>query len=328
MKDELLNNWKAPRDEYLPNFIIGGAMKSGTSTLHTILAQHPKVFLPEEEVGFFDIDNIAEHFDFNFFDKQKKEWIFQDMQKNPDALWNWYGDKFKDGHGLLCGEDSTTYITSEIAAQRIALQKKEIKVLFMLRQPSKRAYSNYHHLLRSGIVDHTFEDTLQFNPQLILHRSLYKQQLAAYYKHLPKEQIKVIVFEELVSEPKKIMAEVCDFLGIDVHLFDPEVFNTHSNKGKLPTFFWLQRFKNRFSRGFGNSFYLKILPFRAPDSVIRRFMSDKILNRISGTINPLKEKAAPKMNEATKDYLDTYFKKELSGLDELVGQEVLSKWFK
>ena len=322
-----MSNWKAPSQDYLPNFIIGGAMKSGTSTLHTILAQHPKIFLPVEEVGFFDIDNIVEHFDFNFFDKKKKQWVFQDMETHPKALWEWYGDKFKPGAGKLCGEDSTTYITSELAAQRIALQDKEIKVLFMLRQPSKRAYSNYHHLLRSGIVAHTFEDTLQFNPQLILKRSLYKQQLEAYYKHLPKEQIKVIVFEDLVAAPKKVITEVCEFLDVDVDEFEASVFTTHANKGRLPLFFGVQRWKNLFSRGFGNSFYLKILPVKAPVSVVRRFVPAKIINRVSGVFNPLREKKAPAMNPGTKTYLDTYFSKELQGLDELTGQEILSKWF-
>ncbi|TXE17122.1 sulfotransferase [Psychroserpens burtonensis] len=62
-----MNKWIATETNLLPNFTIGGAMKSGTSAKHRILMQHPKVFIPKKEAGFFDIDNILEHSDFNFF---------------------------------------------------------------------------------------------------------------------------------------------------------------------------------------------------------------------------------------------------------------------
>jgi len=324
---DLSKNWKAPKDAVVPDFIIGGAMKSGTSTLHAMLTQHPEVFIPEEEIGFFDIDNVIEHYDFNFYDKKTKRWTSQDMIKEPVLLWDWYSEKFKEGKGKMLGEDSTSYLTSKFAAERISIQEKHIKLIFMLRHPSKRAYSNYFHLVRSGIVGHSFEDVLQFHPNLVLRRSLYKEQLESYYKYFPKENIKIVIFEDLVEDPKAVMKDMCSFLNLDMEAFDPSVFKIHSNKGKLPRSSRVHRLKNLFFRRYGNSFYQKTLPNKAPGNVVKRTLIPKVANRIHGILNPLKDRKASRMNPGTQEFLDDYFKKELDGLDELVGTEVLSKWF-
>jgi hypothetical protein len=103
-----MNNWITSEIELLPEFIIGGAMKSGTSTLHAILDKHPKIFMPSYEIGFFDIDNILVHNDFNFYVESK--WVNQSMDKNPKLMWDWYHSKFREGESLVKGEDSTTYL--------------------------------------------------------------------------------------------------------------------------------------------------------------------------------------------------------------------------
>ncbi|WP_417858953.1 sulfotransferase [Xanthomarina gelatinilytica] len=96
-----MNNWIAPDTNLLPDFIIGGAMKSGTSTIHNILEKHPKVFIPKKEIGFFDIDNILEHSDFNFFTDNK--WVSQSMDNDPEKMWRWYQEKFKGKETSLKG---------------------------------------------------------------------------------------------------------------------------------------------------------------------------------------------------------------------------------
>src|SRR5690554_4926323 len=121
MKDKQQNYWVSSQPEKLPDFIIGGAMKSGTSTLHSILDRHPDVNLAHNELGFFDVDGIMEHPDFNFFDERSKIWVSQSMLENPEILWNWYYSNFDPlrNDNIIIGEDSTTYLTSSIAAKRI-----------------------------------------------------------------------------------------------------------------------------------------------------------------------------------------------------------------
>ena len=61
------NNWKSNQPESLPDFIIGGAMKSGTTSLHAILNSHPDIAIVQNELSFFDIDCMLQHPDFNFY---------------------------------------------------------------------------------------------------------------------------------------------------------------------------------------------------------------------------------------------------------------------
>ena len=268
--NSVTKHWKAPEDAILPDFIIGGAMKSGTSTLHAILDLHPDVFIPKEEIGFFDIDNIVQHYDFNFYDKRNNSWIAQDMKHEPAKYWNWYSEKFKEGKQKLRGEDSTSYLASKFAAQRIALQDEAIKMIFLLRQPSKRAFSNYHHLVRSGVISRTFEDVLQYSPEKVLERSRYKDQLEEYYEHIPKENIKVIVFEDLVANPEDTMKDVCDYLGLNFEKFEASAFHTYANPGRFPLFPRLYRMKNALNRRFGNTFYLEESPRKGAKKCCKR----------------------------------------------------------
>ena len=62
------SNWISDQPENLPDFIIGGAMKSGTTSLHAILDAHPDIAIQRDELGFFDMDSIVQHPDFNFYD--------------------------------------------------------------------------------------------------------------------------------------------------------------------------------------------------------------------------------------------------------------------
>ncbi|HBH05766.1 MAG TPA: hypothetical protein DDX92_04090 [Flavobacteriales bacterium] len=320
-----MNNWITSEIELLPEFIIGGAMKSGTSTLHAILDKHPKIFMPSYEIGFFDIDNILVHNDFNFYVESK--WVNQSMDKNPKLMWDWYHSKFREGESLVKGEDSTTYLASKIAAQRIALQNKEIKLIFLLRQPSLRAYSNYWHLLRTGRATHSFEDTIRYNPYTIINRSLYKEQIEDYYSFIPKSRIKVIIFENLVNDMENTLREICTFLNIKFEEFPKNVLNTHSNKARVPRNEILQIRRNLLLRNFGNSRYNNRLPFKPSKEENPIPLYAKLLNRLHSKINPHLPISPPKINQQTKLFLDEYFYRELLGIDELINQNALSQWF-
>lgn len=323
--NETIDSWSSPDHTRLPDFIIGGAMKSGTSTLHAILAKHPDVFIPRREVNFFDIDNILQHPDFNFY--ENKKWYFPDMLQDRDKVWNWYFDKFSEGEGKLIGEDSTTYLASPKVAERIAVQKKQIKMIFILRHPTARAYSNYNHLVKSGRAVYSFEDTIKYAPFDVLNRSLYKEQLEYYYKFLDRENIKVLLFEEMVENLKETVLDVANFLSLDTSKFSEDVFSTHANPARIPGNISLQLKRNNMIRGLGNRAYSSLLPLNEKLPESNAGFKDKVINKVHSTINPLKAEKPPKMEEETRAFLNRYFKSQLEGIDELVGKEILSKWF-
>ena len=300
-------------------------MKSGTTTLHQVLAKHPDVFIPGSEIHFFDIDNPLEHGDFNFYLSNDDKWLAQDMTSNHVEMWEWYHNKFVGEENKVKGEDSTTYLASSGAAERISMQEKPIKMIFALRHPTARAYSNYYHLLRTSRAVYTFEDTIRYEPHSVLKRSLYRQQLKQYFDHFPADRIHVVIFEEMIRETEQTFRAVCDFIGIDYERFPVNITDIHANKAKLPRHPVLQLRKNFFFRSFGGSHYDGQLPV-TPD-VQSSSLSARIANRINKSINPQKTSRPPAINPGTKAFLDEFFQRELEGIDELTGRSIMSQWF-
>lgn len=321
--------WISKQPEYVPDFIIGGAMKSGTTSLHAILDAHPNVSIEKEELGFFDIDDLMQHPDFNYFDSRSNKWTTQSMEEQPELLWEWYHSKFKALRKTanVIGEDSTSYLSSHLAAERIGMQLKPIKLIFILRHPTQRAISNYLHKLKSGRAIYNLEDTLRFNPNSIIQRSLYKKQLEYYYKHLPFENIKVVLFEDFIADKEKCIKDLCAFLNIDFNAFDPSVFETHSNKTKIPKYIGLQIKRNRLLRKMGNYRYTNVLPVKISKKLTIPFWMRSI-DKLHKIINPQKSTFTFEVNHDTRRFLNAFFKAEMQGIDDLVKKDVYLKWFK
>jgi hypothetical protein len=321
------DSWLAPSDARIPDFIICGAMKSGTTTLHSSLNQHPDVFIPKEEVHFFDIDNILQHPDFNFFDG--KNWIYQKIDINPSRYWKWYMSKVcPSTQERILGEDSTTYLSSETAIKRIAAQRKPIKLIIMLRHPTHRAYSQYWHMLRTGRAIYSFENTVLYEPHSVLERSMYLSQLRYIMSCIPREQVKVIALENFLMNREEILRQTCDFLEIDYASLPKYSSEVHSNSSRIPCFYHLQIMKNRCFRHCGNIYYRSYLPFTPSGKSDSRYLKFNFIEKVHRVVNPLVSASPPKIKPSTRMFLDDFFKEHLRGLDELVEQELFSLWFK
>jgi hypothetical protein len=318
--------WCASEQIILPDFIIGGAMKSGTTTLHEILNQHPDVFIANDELHFFDMDNIAQHPDFNQF--KRGHWSSHNLEENSASYWQWYSSQFtaaKDGQ--LIGEDSTTYLASESALQRIALQNKQIKLVILLRHPTARTYSHYWHMVRAGRAMFNFEDTLRFSPHSLLNRSAYLPQLKSLFIHIPKEQVRVILFEDFLLDKTKVIEGLCEFLGLDFARLPSAALDTHANHSRIPRFVALHLLKSRLLPNNTNNQYMRHFANANMRREDRKPFLSMFFKYLYSVLNPLECKKPAKIRPDTQRFLDEYFFRELQGLDELIGQEVLSKWF-
>lgn len=314
--------WTAPEGQPLPHFIICGAMKCGTTTLHHLLGSHPRVCMAKGELHFFDIDSPLQHGDFSF--RENGRWVWQDMARDPARLWAWYADRFKDaGAGQLRGEDSTTYLASPIAFRRIAAQREAIKLVVVLRDPVARAWSHYWHWVRTGRATRTFADTLRYEAHTVLERGMYLDQLIALFTHVPRERVHVVVFEEFILDRDRVVDGLCRFLGIDAGELPERALDTHSNRATMPRWPGLQLLKNRWFRGSGNRRYLQRLPF-GPEQPGPR---STLIDRIHGAINPVSAMPPPRMDADTRNYLTAFYRSYLDGLDELLGQPVTTHWW-
>ena len=194
----------------LPDFIIGGAPRSGTTRLTAALDAHPDIWLAKPirpEPKFFLVDELyAEG-----LDTYSRRWF----AGAPDVL--------------AVGEKSTNYLESHAAAARIASDLPQVRLLFVLREPTERALSNYRWSVMNGMESEDFATALSLEerreadlapelryarPHAYFSRGRYAQMLRPYYDRFPAEQILVIRFEDLVAEPDRTMVRVHDFLQV------------------------------------------------------------------------------------------------------------------
>jgi len=326
MKEKKLLNKKetfAQSKGRLPDFIIVGAMKAGTTTLHHILNQHKCIFIPNRELLFFDIDDIEQNFD--FFVETSQTWSIFDFEKNFDEYLRWYKSFFKDAReGQLIGEDSTTYMASQKTPSRIADLFPDVKLIFMLRDPVFRTYSHYWNMVRTGQAIYDFEKTMQYMPGTLLQRSLYKTHIERYKRYFHDKNMKFIIFEEFVEDIQRTINEVCKFLGLDSSI-DVSKINTHKNPAVVPKNIRLQVVYNRILRSrnlttkkFGS--HLPHTSFNKPNKVFEIF--DTVFKRVNIT----RKRKYPPMRTSTKQFLQKLFSKENRGLSNLIRKDVQEYW--
>jgi len=194
----------------LPDFIIPGAMKAGTTGLYwTLCKEHPNIGYPEvKELTFFD-----------------NHW-----KKNL----NWYANHFKHvKEGQITGESSPSYLVRPYAIERMKKILPGAKIIVMLRNPVDRSFSQFKHYVKnSRRFDHciglteNFEEFLEqyANPPYdkrlhwmgigLLERSIYLPQIKELLKHYNKRQIMIIKSEDYFRNPLKVCNQVCRFLKI------------------------------------------------------------------------------------------------------------------
>ena len=199
----------------LPDFIIIGAMKSGTTSLYHYICEHPSV-LPAayDEIGFFD-NNY--HLGLNWY---------RSMFPTKRHL-----NKIKQKNGIaLTGEDTPFYFWNNEVCHRIKELLPTVKLILILRNPVDRAFSEYNNGVRNGKIDASFEsfikqdlenlsknkpDITRFNDsESIISRGVYWIQLDMWRKLFSKDQILVLQSEKLLEFPDDVLNEVFNFLGL------------------------------------------------------------------------------------------------------------------
>lgn len=201
----------------LPDFLVVGAMKAGSTTLMDYLVSHQEVGIPDEEINYFDKDS--------------------NYEKGVDWYSNWFK---KFGRHKIVGEKTPAYCYDPKAVKRIYDQNPKMKLVWILRNPVKRTYSNYWHYIRIGKEILSVNDCLKHEEERVkrdiykgyFRRSVYADQVERFLEYFPKEQMHVIIFEEFVADPEKGLKELSEFLGITPAKFTQKPLV--SNKGYKP----------------------------------------------------------------------------------------------
>ena len=287
--------------EFHPNFLVVGAAKSGTTSLHEYLGQHPQIFMS--------------------------------ANKEPHYFVHGYGvEKWEDYLGLFApasgkkaiGESSTLYLYCRESPPWIKSALGNIKIIVLLRNPAKRAFSLYGWMVREGYEDaRTFAEALrresvrhadpgfpkqalQFFPDYLYFSSgLYSEQIRRYLTTFGADRVRVHLFEDFVRDPVAVCRDLFQFLEVDVD-FSPtfSVNNEGRIPGSVPLQFWLRT----------KLPYLRFLPGRFRENLPRRLMDWNV-----------KLGHEPKAEKAVLEQLIERYRDDILKLEQLL-QRDLSHW--
>ncbi len=228
----------------LPDFLILGAQKAGTTALYTYLRRHPEITGPAwKEVSYFD----------------------RHYRRGPA----WYRGNFPLGaRGSIVGEASPSYLFHPRAPERVAALLPDALLIALVRDPAERALSHYHHELALGREELPFEEALEREDERLagelermyedsayfshawwnhtyLARGRYAEQLVRWLASFPSEQLLVLSNEDLAAQPVATYARVLEFLGASSHRLEsyPRVYDrdyppmSPETEARLSTYF-------------------------------------------------------------------------------------------
>lgn len=296
----------------IPNFLIIGAAKSGTTSLYLYAKQHPRIYMsPIKEPKFFALE--GETLDFRGpGDRQRMEsgWIttFEEYSELFCSVTN----------ETAIGEASSLYLYDVKAAARIERYLPQAKLIVILRDPAERAYSNFLHMVRLGHEPVTdFGKVLQEEQARISNRwmpswhytqrGFYHAQLRPFFDRFEQRQIKVYLYEDLVADAGHVLQDLFEFLGVDAS-FAPDVSERHNRSG-IP--------RNKTLHSF--------LTYSSPlKSVLKAVVPSGRLKRTAKTIRNQNLVKSPLPPEVRIQLINTY-RHDITKLQDLIRRD-LSKW--
>ena len=299
----------------LPNLLIVGAAKCGTSSLHKYLEQHPEIFMSKVKEPRF-ISSQVTHFPLNGPGDHKVE--------------AWYVKNYDDYVKLFEGSEGYP-VVGESSADTLYFYKGTIpvikqylgdpKIIIMLRNPVKRAFSAYQHLVRDLREDLSFEDGLveehnriKNNFELIYHyttASLYYDSVKAFLDNF--SSVKIVLTEDQEHRPQQVLRDIFRFLNVDPNCdVNTEIRYNVSGKPKSQ---WLHQF-----------FFEGNIARTLAQPIVRRLFSHETRMRIAQKIQE-KNLTRLTINAHTKKKLQEFFEEDIQKLEKLLNRD-LSLWRK
>lgn len=203
----------------IPNFLVIGDLKAGSTSIYHYLQQHPDVFMPgvkEPRYFAFDPENPY-HVKLPAFRVR----TYED-----------YVQCFEGARGeRAIGEASPNYVRSPIAAARIKATLPDVRILASLRNPADRLHSAFQMEYREGRGPGSFGEMAFRNNALIVKGNYYWADLKRYFDRFPRDRIKIVLFDDLVADAGAVARDLYRFLDINAG-FSPDL--EVKNEGGVP----------------------------------------------------------------------------------------------
>jgi len=296
----------------LPNFLIVGAAKSGTSSLHNYLNQHHQVFMPS----------------YNSLGMKVKEprFLIKDLvqKRLHNGVWTWeeYKSLFKDvKNEKAIGESTVLYLYYYNLAIKNITEKlgEDMKIIIMLRNPTDRAYSAFHHVSRGFKEKNSFEKSLEIedsrierDPNLtpmVMYKSMgmYYEMVKAYLESF--KNVHIIFYEDFRDDTETVMKRAFDFLDLDED-YNIDFITRYNVGGK--------EWKNKNMK----YIFMKTTQIK---SIFKRILPKSIRKRIRKKLVELSMNQVAPMNKGTRKMLNDFFKQDIEKLSKLLNKD-LTHW--
>lgn len=320
LKQNDLSNSSAltKKHDLIPDFLIIGAGKSGTTSLDKYLKQHPEIFIPRvKEPNFYGYEHkTVKDFDGDLAEIAHFNGSVTDLQA--------YLNLFKEAApGQVKGETSNTYLYHEGAPERIQYYNPDMKLIAILRQPAGRLYSRYLHLARenrvptSSFSDCMDKNTIWWKRNDLIKEGFYFKNLSPFYKIFPRENIKVYLYEELNNHSQEVLKDIFKFLNVSTD-FIPDLTIRYNQSGIIKNKFLDSLYGQEGIMGAGLK---KLFPKSIVENLKKNSFIQKTINDLRGK-NLEKPKFDPKMRQWLSN--DVYGN-DIRQLQELIGKD-LSPW--
>jgi hypothetical protein len=226
----------------LPDFLICGAQRAGTTSLWRALEPHPAVMPPAFQKGIH-------YFDESYHLGLRRYRSFFPIRRVAELRTR------RAGVAPITGEASPYYMFHPLAAERIARDLPDVRAIVMLRDPIERAYSAHRHELERGFEDLPFEQALDAEPERLrgeaermrddesyhsdhlrhhayLARGRYVEQVQRLHDLLGRERVLAVFSEDFFATPEPVYDRVLDFLGLPS--WHPASFERHNARPRSP----------------------------------------------------------------------------------------------
>ena len=295
----------------LPDFLVIGTAKAGTTSLYRYLKSHPGIYLsPVKEPKYFVFPETRP--------------VFVGPHRTP-VVW-----KIADYHRLfkartnesVAGEMSPQYLYHECSPGAIRKLIPKARLIAILRDPADRAYSHFCQNRREGIEPLSdFAAALAAEDTRIgegwwstfhyRHRGYYARQLKRYLELFPREQLLILVYDDLVADCHGFLKRICAFLGVDEnHSFDTTKWDNVTRgipRGRL---------------------FRRVLRSAGPaKNLIREILPAKMKASLSRGLFSLIFSPQPGFRPCVRAQLVSEFKPDILELQEIIGRD-LSPWLR
>ncbi len=269
------------------NFVGIGGQKCASTWLYDILEDHPQACLSsEKELDFFS----------NYWDRG----------------YEWYESKFhcKSSDRKVVGEVSPSYLCTKEAPVRLKKYNANTKIIVILRNPVERAYSNHKHNVRQGFVlsdNLTFEAAIKNNSTYVEH-GFYGENLSCWLTAFPRDQILVLLFDDILNNAQAVAQNVYQFLDISTDHVSSSLYKKSNESvavSNVPLALFVDKLR-QFSRKnglIGGWDFLRRIGIRY---VYRLFNQQNV------------DVAIPKMRSETRQELFEIFRKDIESLESLL----------